>query len=81
VAGRAQGRHKDGNLLPGINNETERKARGGRKAIVTKELETVGVFLKQYRNKNDTVQRLAIRLLMRTRRGMVRRGFTVESAP
>jgi len=46
---------KSGVSLPGINNETEKKARERRKATVTKELETVGVFLKHYRNMNDTV--------------------------
>ena len=46
---------KSGVSLPGITSENERKARERRRATVTKELETVGVFLKHYRNMNDTV--------------------------
>ena len=46
---------KSGITLPGINNENEKKARERRKATVAKELETVTVFLKHYRNMNDTV--------------------------
>ena len=49
---------KSGITLPGLNNETEKKARERRKATVTKELETVNIFLKHYRNMNDTVRAL-----------------------
>ena len=47
---------KSGISLPGVNSENEKKARERRKATVTKELETVTVFLKHYRNMNDTVR-------------------------
>ena len=47
---------KSGITLPGINNENEKRARERRKAAVAKGLETVTVFLKHYRNMNDTVR-------------------------
>ena len=47
---------KSGINLPGINNENEKRARERRKVTVAKELETVTVFLKHYRNMNDTVR-------------------------
>lgn len=47
---------KSGITLPGVNNENEKKTRDRRKAVVAKELETVTVFLKHYRNMNDTVR-------------------------
>ena len=47
---------KSGISLPGINNENERKARERRKATVAKELGAVTIFLKHYRNMNDTVR-------------------------
>jgi hypothetical protein len=47
---------KAGITLPGVNNENEKRARDRRKALVAKELETVTVFLKHYRNMNDTVR-------------------------
>jgi len=46
---------KSGITLPGVNNENEKKARDRRKAVVARELETVTVFLKHYRNMNDTI--------------------------
>jgi len=49
---------KSGLTLPGLNNENEKRARERRKATVTKELETVNIFLKHYRNMNDTVRPL-----------------------
>jgi len=52
-----QARHTFWNLqFQGINNEPERKARERRKATVMKELETVGVFPKCYRNVSVTVK-------------------------
>ena len=47
---------KSGIILPGINNENEKKARDRRKSTVAKELEAVNVFLKHYKNMNDTVR-------------------------
>jgi hypothetical protein len=47
---------KSGITLPGINNENEKRARERRKAAVTKELGAVTVFLKHYKNMNDTVR-------------------------
>jgi len=47
---------KSGITLPGINNENEKKARERRKAVVAKELGAVTIFLKHYRNMNDTVR-------------------------
>lgn len=47
---------KSGISLPGVNSENEKKARERRKATVAKELGTVAVFLKHYRNMNDTVR-------------------------
>lgn len=49
---------KAGITLPGINNESERRARERRKATVAKELEAVTVFLTHYKNMNDTVKSL-----------------------
>lgn len=43
-------------VLPGINNETEKQVRDRRKATVARELEAVTIFLKHYRNMNDTVR-------------------------
>lgn len=50
---------KPGITIPGVNNENEKKTRERRKATVAKELETVTIFLKHYRNMNDTVRSLA----------------------
>lgn len=47
---------KSGITLPGINNENEKQTRDRRKATVARELETVTIFLKHYRNMNDTVR-------------------------
>ena len=47
---------KAGISLPGVSNENEKKAKDRRKDTVAKELETVTIFLKHYRNMNDTVR-------------------------
>ncbi|KAF9653964.1 hypothetical protein BDM02DRAFT_3086206 [Thelephora ganbajun] len=46
---------KSGITLPSMTNENEKKARERRKATVAKELETVTIFLKHYKNMNDTI--------------------------
>lgn len=59
---------KSGISLSGISNENEKQTKDRRKASVAREMETVTIFLKHYKNMNDTVStyNASIRIVLHT---------------